>query len=209
MSVSMNIPFREVLVLRVSLAQAMVILDTRTLLFTERLLEIFPDDELAAICAHELAHLTESKVARYSRSVQLLTFLPWLLFNPVITLWGIIGLFALCGVTIAAPRLHKMISRKLELRADQLAKGNEGDAGTYARALTRLHENNLMPAVMAKRTTHPDLYDRIVSAGATPDFARPEPAKAIAWHGMMFAVLFGGLLSILAIRTIIAAKGGL
>ena len=205
-SIKMKIPFRDVLVMRVSLAQALAVLDTRTLLFTERLLEISPDDELAAICAHELAHLTESKVARYSRSVQLLTFLPWLFFNPLIHLWGMIGLFALCGLSMAAPRIHRIISRKLESRADQMAKGSEGDTGTYASALTRLYEDNLLPAVLSKRTTHPDLYDRILDAGVTPDFARPEAAKAMAWNGTMFALLLGGLLVVLAVRTIVAVK---
>ena len=53
----------------------------RKLLFTERLLELLSDDEVAAVCAHELAHLTESKADRYSRSVQILAFLPWIYFK--------------------------------------------------------------------------------------------------------------------------------
>ena len=209
MSLKMSIPFREVLVIRVSVAQALAVAEMKTLLFTERLLELSPDDELAAICAHELAHLTESRVARYSRSVSLLTFLPWLVFNPLIHRWGMMGLFALCGISFAAPRVYRFISRKLESRADQMAKVNGDNAGTYARALTRLYEDSLLPAVVAKKTTHPDLYDRILAAGVPSDFARPIPAKAMAWHGTLFAMLLGGLLAILAIRTIIAAGGGL
>ena len=205
-SAKMGIPFRGVLVMRVSMAQALAILETRTLIFTERLLEILPDDELAAICAHELAHLTESKAAGYSRSAVLLTVLPWLFFNPLMHLWGIFGLFALCGVSLVSPWIHRFISRKLELRADQMAKASEHADGIYASALTRIHQDNLVPAVMAKRTTHPDLYDRVLAAGVTPDFPRPEAAEAMAWNGTLFAVLFGGLLAVLAIRTIEAAK---
>jgi Zn-dependent protease with chaperone function len=201
----MSIPFRDVLLMRVSFAQGIAIVETRTLLFTERLLEVCPDNEVAAICAHELAHLTESRVARYTRSVQLLTFLPWLFFNPLIHLWGMIGLFALCGVSLSAPRIYRMISRKLESRADEMAKGSEVDAGTYASALTRLYADNLVPAVIT-RTTHPDLYDRILAAGVTPDFARPVAAKAMAWNGTMFAMVFGGLIAALALRMILAAK---
>jgi Zn-dependent protease with chaperone function len=205
----MSIPFRDVLLVRVSLAQAFAVPDIRTLLITERLLEVSPDDELAAICAHELAHLTESKVARYSRCVRMLTFLPWLFFTPLIHRWGMTGLFALCGVSLATPRVYRMISRKLESRADHMAKGHEGDAGTYARALTRLYEDSLLPAVTPKRGTHPDLYDRLLAAGVTPDFARPKAAKGMAWNGTVFAMLLGGSLAALAIRTIIAAKGGI
>ena len=79
----MNVPFREVWLMRVPLAQAYALPGSRELLFTERLLELLTDDEIASICAHELAHLTESRPARYARSIQLLMFLPWLFFNPL------------------------------------------------------------------------------------------------------------------------------
>jgi Zn-dependent protease with chaperone function len=108
------------------------------------------DDEIAAICAHELAHLTESKTARYARSTRFLAFLPWVFFNPLMHEFGVLAFYGLLFTTIGMPYLSRSISRKLESRADQMTKANEGDAGTYARALLRLYEDGLLPAVMAK-----------------------------------------------------------
>jgi len=200
-SAKMNIPFRQVLLMRVPVAQAFAFPSRRQLMFTERLLEIAPDDEIAAICAHELAHLTESTSARYSRSIVNFTFLPWMFFNPLIHTFGMAAFFGLLFVTLGVPRIYRKFSRKLETRADQMAAANEGDEGTYARALSRVYEDNLVPAVTSKnRATHPHLYDRLVAAGVTPDFPRPAAAKAIAWHGHIFAGLLGLLFAIFAIR---------
>lgn len=197
----MNVPFREVWLVRAPLAQAFAMPGTRELLFTERLLELLSDDEVAAICAHELAHLTESRPARYSRSIRLLMFLPWLFFNPLVHTFGQIAFFGLLANTMAVPWIYRKISRKLESRADQMAKSNEGDAGTYARALTRLYEDGLLPAVSPKnRTTHPHLYDRILAAGVTPDFPRPAAAASMAWYGYLFTTTLGLLFAAFAIR---------
>jgi len=208
-SVRMNIPFREVLLVRSPMAQAFALPNSRKLLFTERLLELLPDDEVAAICAHELAHLTESKTARYSRSIQMLMFLPWIFFNPLTHAFGGFGFYGLLLTTLAVPRIYRRISQKLESRADHMAKANEGDAGTYARALLRLYEDGLLPAVTAKsRATHPHLYDRMLTAGVTPDFPRPAAAGSMAWHGHIFAGLVGLLFAVFAIQHMHLFGGG-
>ncbi|HXA43890.1 MAG TPA: M48 family metalloprotease [Candidatus Angelobacter sp.] len=200
-SARMNVPLSEVLSVRSPLAQAYALPGLRKLLFTQRLLALLTDDEVAAICAHELAHLTESRKARYSRSIRRLTYLPWIYFNPLIHTCGTLAFFGLMFVTIFAPRIYKDISRKLESRADQMAKANEGDAGTYARALTRIYQDNFLPAVTSnKHTTHPHLYERLLDAGVTPDFPRPVAARSMAWHGHVFAGLGGVLFAIFAIK---------
>jgi Zn-dependent protease with chaperone function len=202
-SEKMNVPFREVLLMRSPMAQAFALPSSRQLLFTQRLLELLSDAEIAAICAHEMAHLTESKMARYSRSIRMLTFMPWIFFNPLMHNIGLIAFYGLLFITIGVPRIYRRISRKLESRADQMAKANEGDAGTYARALTRLYEDNFLPAVTAKnRATHPHLYDRIEAAGVVPDFPRPMAASSMTWHGMIFAGLAGMLFAVFAIRAL-------
>jgi Zn-dependent protease with chaperone function len=202
-STRMNVPFREVLLMRSPMAQAAALPASRRLLFTERLLELLPDAEVAAICAHELAHLTESRAARSTRSIQQLTFLPWIFFNPLIHALGFIAFYCLLFTTLAVPRIYRRISRKLESRADAMAKVNEGGAGTYAQALTRLYEDGLLPAVLAKnRSTHPHLYDRLLAAGVLPDFPRPAAARAFAWHGQVFAVVVGILFAAFAFRQI-------
>jgi Zn-dependent protease with chaperone function len=193
-SSKMNIPCREVFVMRSSLSQAYAFPRKSALGFTDRLLEILSDDEVGSICAHELAHLTESKAVRFSRSLRSLVYMPWIFFNPLMHTFGIFPLFGLIFIIVGAPRIYSKISRKLESQADYLAKANEGNGGTYARALARIHEDRLIPAVTSKKNnTHPDLYDRLLAAGVTPDFPKLPPPGHMAWHGIIFAMLAGGL----------------
>ena len=96
-----------------------------------------------------------------------------------------------------------MVSRNLEVRADEIATTHQGAAGTYARALSRLHEDGLIPAVLAKKkATHPDLYDRLQTAGDMPDYPRPAPAAVMAWHGQILVCLVGMLFAVWVIRMI-------
>jgi Zn-dependent protease with chaperone function len=197
----MNIPYQEILLIRSSFPQAYAVPGKGTLLFTARLLEICSDEEIAAICAHELAHLTESRPARYSRLVRSLSYMPWIFFRPLLALYGIGAFLGLLAITVTVPRIYGSISCKLESRADSMAKTHEGDEGTYARALTRLYEDRLIPAVGPKRNaTHPDLYDRLAAAGITPDFPRPLPPGKMAWHGRVFGIIAGLLFGIFAVR---------
>ena len=75
------------------------------------------------------------------------------------------------------------VARRMETRADKIAAENVADPAVYARALERLYQTNQMPAVMPKRSAkiHPDLYDRMVAAGVTPDYPRPKAAKGQCW----------------------------
>jgi Zn-dependent protease with chaperone function len=197
----MNIPVRELLLMRVSIAQAFAFPNRRKLLFTERILELLSDEELSTVCSHELGHLTESRGVRYARSARTLGFLPWLFFNPLVHTMGPAAIFCLYPLTILVPYLSRRVGLKMEARADQIAKANEGDPGTYARALSRIYEDNLMPAVIArKRRTHPDLYDRIVAAGVTPDFPKPVPAASMGAHGAVFSGLMGILFAVFLVR---------
>ena len=63
----------------------------------------------------------------------------------------------------------------MERRADALA-ASHAEKGVYARALEKLHEAALVPAVLGKRSaTHPDLWDRLAAAGAVPSWPKPAP----------------------------------
>jgi Zn-dependent protease with chaperone function len=203
-SVRMRIPFREILVLDAPLAQAYAIPVTGRLLFTERMMEVTADDELGAICAHELAHLGEPWTARYSRYIRVLPRLPWIFIKPLAYGLNPGGALIVTGLTsIITGLIFKRISRKLELRADDMAKANESDTGVYARALIRMYESNLIPAVHGK-LTHPSLYDRVLAAGITPDFPRPKCAKNMAWHGTLFTVTAGALFGYFLVSVILA-----
>jgi Zn-dependent protease with chaperone function len=202
-SARMAVPVRESYVIHSSFAQAYALPGTGRLLFTERILELLTDEELAAVCSHELGHLMESRGTYLKRHVLWLTFLPWLFVRPAFHTFGIgaVGLMWLC--TLLIPRVYRSISHQLELRADTVAHHHENDPGTYARALSRLHEDNLIPAVHSRdHSTHPHLYDRMIAAGVTPDFARPEPARRMDWHGYLVLIILGLLVSALLIRLI-------
>jgi Zn-dependent protease with chaperone function len=202
-STRMRIPFREVLVLDAPLAQAYAVPNTGRLLFTERIMEVTPDDELGAICSHELAHLAEPWTARYSRYIRMLPLLPWMFLKPLSYLMGPPGTLVATGLTsVITARIFKHISRKLESRADGMAKANESDTGAYARGLIRLYENNLIPAVHAK-ATHPSLYDRVLAAGITPDFPRPASASNMAWYGNVLMVTVGGLFGYVLVSVVL------
>ena len=197
----MNVSFREICLVRTSLAQAFAVPGSRRLLFTERLLQLLSDAEIAAICSHELAHLTERRSDYYKRYLVWLMFLPWIFFKPVVHEFGLMGFLLLLFTTVSVPFFYRRASHKLETRADLVAQTNEPDPGTYARALVRLYEDNLVPAVQAKeRATHPHLYDRLLAASVAPDFPRPAPAQSMAWHGVLFSGALGLLAMVLLMR---------
>ncbi|MFN7142056.1 MAG: M48 family metalloprotease [Limisphaerales bacterium] len=197
----MGVPVKEVLLLGGFQAQAFAVPSTRQLLFSERILEILSDAELAAVCSHELAHLTESKIDQCKRFILGFMFSPWLLFKPVVHHFGMLGFIFLCLNTLLIPFIFQKFSHKLEVRADEIATKSQLNEGSYARALERLHEDNLLPAVMAKdQLTHPHLYDRLIAAGISPNFPRPAPAKSTAWNGILISWATGILACILVIR---------
>jgi hypothetical protein len=87
----------------------------------------------------------------------------------------------------------------MEVRADVYGSRVHEDKGIYARALAKLYQANEMPAVMPrKRMAHPHLYDRMLVAGVTPDFPRPDrPARWGTWPGVLLvAVNMAGFLSL-------------
>ena len=57
-----------------------------------------------------------------------------------------------------------------------LGRQFEPAPGVYANALQKIYATNLAPMVVLKRNhSHPELYDRMVEAGAPPDYPRPLP----------------------------------
>ncbi|HEY1788895.1 MAG TPA: M48 family metalloprotease [Verrucomicrobiae bacterium] len=198
----MSISYRNILLMRSPRSGAFAYPGRGLVIFTSRLLEVLNDEEIGAICAHELAHLSESRGARFRRSIAIMAVFPWIFLNPLYARFGPCALVALGIITIVVFRISISVSRKLEVRADSLAKASEGNAGTYARALVRLYQDNLLPAVIAKKHRHPDLYDRLLAAGVTPDFPRPSPARPVAWHGRFFAGLAGLIVAVIIVRQI-------
>jgi Zn-dependent protease with chaperone function len=164
----------------VPLAQAFALPTTGELLFTSRLLEISSDEEVSAICAHELAHLAESKVVRVGRLVSTLTLYPLIFFRTAgdSSMWGVGVMF---GLVLALFIFARRLSRRMEIRADKIASANQGEDGTYARALEKLYCDSLIPAVASTNLQmHPHLYDRMMAAGVQPEYPRPAKPRKMA-----------------------------
>jgi hypothetical protein len=80
---------------------------------------------------------------------------------------------------LALAVLFRNVAARMEKRADEVAHTAVSPA-RYARALERLYEANLVPAVLSKKAAkpHPHLYDRVLAAGVTPGYPRPEPPSS-------------------------------
>ncbi len=142
-------------------------------------LDVLDDEELAAIAAHELAHLAEPRRLAWLRVLPLAALLP---FPAAGALYGTFGhdgplaLLALLAVLMLLRRRLVGAFRRAEETADRAGVSAQAAEQTYARALLAICRRNLIPAVMpGRRHVHPHLYDRLLSAGLTPDFPRPAP----------------------------------
>lgn len=190
-----NVEVRRSWELGGSLATAFVFPTTRELVFSRRTLEICNDEEVSAICAHEFAHLKESKVILAARLFGSLTFFPLIFIQPAIHYFGPFGVLAPFLVVFVMLHYTKWFSQRMEMRADELAVKEQVNEGAYARALEKLYQENKTPAVnVNNRQTHPHLYDRMISAGITPDFPRPKHPKRLTLIGWAF--IFGCVLFI-------------
>ena len=159
-----------------NMANAFALPAQNALVFTEQAMEALTDAQIIAIAVHELGHLNEPRASflgRYGIIAMLYVFLalfPLLLGTSLIATF--VAVFIMLGAVIGFQR----VSRAMEERSDEMGHAHEGDPGTYASALEELYRVNLMPVVMPNnRQAHPDLYDRMVQAGVTPSYPRPEP----------------------------------
>jgi Zn-dependent protease with chaperone function len=196
-----GIPVRSVLLLKSDMCAAYALATTGTLLFSTRLLKVLNAGELRAVCSHELAHLSESRVIVLLRHAAWFYFLPWVLIKPVFASYGSAGVSLLVLVSLSVQQIMLRVNRSLEKRADKMATESQEEAGVYARALEAVYRDNLIPAVISRRQTHPDLYDRMLSAGITPDYPRPKPAESLAANGWFFLIVFGVLVGLWLAQT--------
>lgn len=172
-------------------AFAAALIAQRALIFSGTTATEHDDDELRAICRHELAHLDEGPVLHFLRIAQTpLSLLPFIFTPAFVTSMGPSGILPPLLLWLLLLRGFTRLSLRLEKRADEAARqGAESPA--YARALERLHRRNLAAAVLAPKATrtHPDLYDRMLAAGVTPDYPRPAPPAEHHWLQILGIVL--------------------
>ncbi|MEA3210527.1 MAG: hypothetical protein QOE70_3584 [Chthoniobacter sp.] len=194
----LHIPLPRAWVLRGVACNAGALPQTRTLFVTERLLEALSDEELSAVCTHEFAHLTESRWVLVRRYLSTLALVPCLFIRPVFHRFDLPGLAVLWVAVWLIGWATRTFARRMEQRADSIALAHEGpESGAYARGLARLYECNQIPAVMpGKRQIHPHLYDRLLAAGVTPDFSRPNAPARRSWSGWLLAALMFGMVMV-------------
>jgi Zn-dependent protease with chaperone function len=181
-------------------ANALAYPGARSIGVTDAAMAALCDDELVAVCAHELAHLGEP---RWVRAVRLANgFLAGALVaapsaglvymrNPLGAGEGV-GALAAYVLVLVYMRVFVGLYRRMELRADAAARAAEPAPGAYARALERIYQANLVPLVISsRRHRYPELYDRLVDAGAPPPYPRPgaPPQWPLFWG---FLSLVGG-----------------
>ncbi|MBK6809379.1 MAG: M48 family metalloprotease [Sandaracinaceae bacterium] len=169
-------PLRRVMVWRWRTANAFAFPLSNDIALTERLVEILDPEELRAVALHELAHLREPRRIHLMRLCVSVAPLSLLLLRPTVVSQGILATLGLLGALVVVSLLGARTMHRAEHAAD--AGAHEGHTSpAYARALEKLHQDRLLPAVMpgGGQKSHPDLYDRMLAAGVGPDFPRPPP----------------------------------
>jgi Zn-dependent protease with chaperone function len=178
--------------LALPVVNALAFVGTRSIAVTDPALAVLSDDELATVCAHELAHLGEPRWMKATRLANgfiagALVAAPsacLILFrDPIgaVIVWAFVGAEVLLFAYLL---IFVRLFRRMEVRADAVARAAEPAPGTYARALEKIYEANLVPVVVSsRRHRYPELYDRLVQAGAPPDYPRPEapPQRPTLW----------------------------
>jgi len=199
---------KSVWVAESAMANAWVLFVGREMFWTSRALEVLDEDEIAAVTAHELGHLTESKAVTRTRILRLALVFPPCAARPLAGELGPWTVALLIVGFLIMDRMVGRIARRMESRADELAHTHEGDSGTYARALAKIYEANMVPPVLrGKGGVHGHLYDRMTAAGATPPYPRPKPPSRLRSSGASVVPLILGVITLLLMRVFFVAYG--
>lgn len=159
-------------------ANAYAFTHAKAVAFTPKCVDLLTDEELRAVMAHELAHLRESFRQKFARSAGLFLFFPYFSAPAWIDKFGPMGFVGAAVILFVGSRLLRGFSQRMEQRADAAAHALATGEETYARALEKLYEYNVVPAVLrGKKQTHPHLYDRMLATGIQPAYPRPAPPK--------------------------------
>lgn len=193
----MGIPARPLLRLDWDQVNAVALPFLGMVAVTRRAEGLFTERELAPILRHELAHLSEGWGAKLVRLWPCALLLGYLPFARNAT-WRTV--VVLVGTAVLLRFAARAFSRRMERRADRLASSGGAD---FAQALERLHEANLVPAVHAGQASHPALYDRLLAAGRSPDFPRPDPPSR---RGNLVGAVLGVASALLGIAVLEGAK---
>lgn len=175
-------------------ANAMAVAGGSYVLLLGPMTSLLTPAELETVLAHELSHSREGWGVVLGRLVGSLWLFPWILVRPFSATVGLVAPVVLVFGTLGILKFNRWLNLRFEHQADAAALESQESAGIYARALLKLHEFNLSPATLEKKSsTHPDLYDRMIAAGVDPGFPRPLPAARLGWSGHLFSIVVGPL----------------
>jgi Zn-dependent protease with chaperone function len=194
----MNVAVRTTWQLDGLMALAFAFPTTSELMFSKRLVEISSNEEISAVCAHELGHLKEGRTILAGRLLGSLALFPLIFINPSVHQLGVLGLLLPYAGLFAVAKYARWLSLRMEKQADSLALREQTREGVYASALEKIYRENIIPAVNVNdKQTHPHLYDRMVAAGIAPDYPRPAKPKRLTLFGWIYVLSFGFLLGLL------------
>jgi Zn-dependent protease with chaperone function len=201
-SAKRQVPVRRVWRLVGVAYQALAYTLAGSLAFTDPFIREMPADEVEAVIAHELGHLSEPRGLRLLRLAKIFWVLPILMFRPLESILGkALAIEAAASFIWIVRGSVRALGRKLEERADRFAVNEPDQSVAYGRALEHLSRLNYMPMVMNGRSrgTHPHTYDRMLACGITPDYPRPLPPPRPTLWVMLF-----GFAAVIAVGLVIS-----
>ena len=198
----LGVPVRAVYEIDWAAANAFALPIRGWLIFTRHAVALLSDEQLEAVTAHELGHLSESRGVVLLRLLRVLLVAPLIMLVPLVAGDGPIGMLYVFGPIFALAYLFAWFSRRLEARADTFSHDYAGE-GVYAATLETLHRANLAPVVLGGGASHPDLYDRMLAAGVTPSYARPQrPPRVVGLAALAAALVLGGGVVLAAVLSV-------
>jgi Zn-dependent protease with chaperone function len=157
------------------MANALALPLSGDLVFTRSIIDLLSESELAGIIAHELGHLRESRRTQWMRMLRFVGYGCLSLIGPSIRTYGLGGGVICFATYLLITRLANAHSQRQEHAADAAGHAVSPEDHAYALALEKLHQINLIPALLSQQATHPNLYDRMVATGCEPSYPRPTP----------------------------------
>jgi len=173
----LGVPFPRVYLVPIRFANAYAWPHLHSVAMTQAAAERLTPDEIEVVFAHEIGHISEPLHRRLARLGMLA--MPQFVVVAIFFLMsqGYSLLVSLTAASVLLTLFGAQVGRHLtgaEENADSVARSVDGNRFVYASALEKLHRHNLIPAVTGQKIKgHPDLYDRLVAAGAEPEFPRP------------------------------------